>query len=128
MDLFRKWRKDFSSLDVHLVKGNHDILDDNWYSEADIQYTKEQLLLKNFLFVHDITKIKEVKADKGHYIFSGHIHPGISIRGRGKAITAISLFLFCKTYCILPAFSRFTGTYKVEPKKARKYLVLLKKM
>ena len=33
MDLFRKWRKDFPSLDVHLVKGNHDILDDKWYGK-----------------------------------------------------------------------------------------------
>ena len=41
MDLFRKWRKDFSLLDVHLAKGNHDILDNRWYEEADIQCAQQ---------------------------------------------------------------------------------------
>src|SRR5262245_40721665 len=42
MDLFTKWRRDFSSLDVHLVKGNHDILADKWYSEAGISLSEGQ--------------------------------------------------------------------------------------
>src|SRR5204862_4638420 len=52
MDLFRKWRKDFSTLDVHLVKGNHDILDNRWYEEADITVHNEPLVIHHFLFVH----------------------------------------------------------------------------
>ncbi len=126
MDLFRKWRKDFSSLDVHLVKGNHDILDDKWYSEADIAVSKEKLLLKNFLFVHDILK-KEVKADKRQYIFSGHLHPGISLRGRGRQSLRFPCFYFAKKYCVLPAFSRFTGTYKVEPQEGEKAFAVIEK-
>jgi uncharacterized protein len=126
MDLFRKWRKDFSSLDVHLVKGNHDILEERWYSEADIAVSKEKLLLKNFLFVHDILK-KEVKADKGQYIFSGHLHPGISLRGRGRQSLRFPCFYFAKKYCVLPAFSRFTGTYKVEPKEGEKAFAVIEK-
>ncbi len=107
MDLFRKWRKDFSSLDVHLVKGNHDILDDKWYSEADIAVSKEKLLLKNFLFVHDILK-KEVKADKRQYIFFRPPSSGYQPEGPWQAITTFSLFLFCKKIlcaaCIQPVY------------------------
>ena len=29
-DLFLKWRQDFSALPIHLVKGNHDILKEEW--------------------------------------------------------------------------------------------------
>ena len=74
IDLFRKWRKDFSSLDVHLAKGNHDILDNSWYEEADIKVHNEPLPIKQFLFVHDILKPK-LQVNGGSYAFSGHVHP-----------------------------------------------------
>ena len=35
-DFFLKWRQDFSSLPIHLIKGNHDILKTAWYQLADI--------------------------------------------------------------------------------------------
>src|SRR4051794_29618515 len=36
LDLFKRWRSTFSQLNVLLVKGNHDILSDSWYKEAEI--------------------------------------------------------------------------------------------
>src|ERR1044071_4154683 len=33
LELFKKWRKDLSSLQIHLIKGNHDILLDDWYEK-----------------------------------------------------------------------------------------------
>jgi DNA ligase-associated metallophosphoesterase len=126
MDLFRKWRKDFSSLDVQLVKGNHDILEDRWYSEADITLCNDHLLLKNFLFVHDVLN-GEIKAAVGQYIFSGHVHPGISIRGLGRQSLRFPCFYFTKKYCVLPAFSRFTGTFRVEPKAGEHAFAIIEK-
>lgn len=116
IDLFRKWRKDFSSLDVHLVMGNHDILEEIWYQEADITVSNECLQLNNFLFMHDVVK-KNVPAGKEQYIFSGHVHPGITIRGRGRQSLRFPCFYFGQHFCILPAFSRFTGTYNVQPQQ-----------
>jgi DNA ligase-associated metallophosphoesterase len=115
LELFRKWRKDFSSLDVHLVKGNHDILAERWYGEADISVSCTQYGLNQFLFVHDIMD-KTIKSAKDQYIFSGHVHPGISIRGRGRQSLHFPCFYFTNKYCVLPAFSRFTGTYRVAAK------------
>ena len=34
LDLFKRWRNDFEAIDFHLVKGNHDILKEDWYGEA----------------------------------------------------------------------------------------------
>ncbi|HJU45906.1 MAG TPA: metallophosphoesterase, partial [Chitinophagaceae bacterium] len=51
-DLFRKWRKDHAALQIHLIKGNHDILADNWYEETAIATSKE-LNIHSFSFVHD---------------------------------------------------------------------------
>ncbi|MBL7741967.1 MAG: ligase-associated DNA damage response endonuclease PdeM [Chitinophagaceae bacterium] len=126
MDLFRKWRKDFSTLDVHLVKGNHDILEDTWYSEADITVSHKELLLKKFLFVHDV-ETDNITAAKGQYIFSGHLHPGIIIRGKGRQSLRFPCFYFTKNFCVLPAFSRFTGTYLVEPGKDEHAFAVIEK-
>lgn len=126
LNLFRKWRKDFSSLHVHLVKGNHDILEEKWYRETDISVSVGQYQLKNFLFVHDVLTAG-IKAGNGEYIFSGHIHPGISIRGRGRQSLRFPCFYFAKKHCVLPAFSRFTGTYRVEPKEGEKVFAIIEK-
>lgn len=126
MDLFRKWRKDFSSLDVHLAKGNHDILDNAWYEEADIKVHNEPLVIKQFLFVHDVLK-PPLAIKPGYHAFSGHVHPGIIIRGKGKQALRFPCFYFAKDHCILPAFSRFTGIYPVLLKKGEKAFAVVEK-
>jgi DNA ligase-associated metallophosphoesterase len=126
MDLFRKWRKDFPLLEVHLAKGNHDILDNRWYAEADIQVHNEPFAVNDFVFVHDIIKPK-IKIDTDKYIFSGHVHPGITIRGKAKQSLRFPCFYFAKHHCILPAFSRFTGTYRVEPGQGEKVFAIVDK-
>ena len=126
MDLFRKWRKDFSSMEVHLAKGNHDILDNRWYEEPDIVVHNEPYAIGNFLFVHDIVKPK-LKLQAGKYVFSGHVHPGITINGKGKQSLRLPCFYFGEEYSILPAFSKFTGTYRVEPRKGEKVFAIVEK-
>lgn len=116
MDLFRKWRKDFPSLQVDLVKGNHDILDNIWYAEADIAVHNEPLIIQQFSFVHDITRSKEDKAN-GIFSFSGHVHPVVIMKGKGKQSMRLPCFYFTESHCILPAFSRFTGGYSILPEE-----------
>ena len=126
MDLFRNWRKDFPLLEVHLAKGNHDILDNRWYKEADISVHNDPFTIKKFVFVHDILKPK-ITAEPGKFTFSGHVHPGITLRGIGKQSLRFPCFYFTKTHCILPAFSRFTGTYRVEPKNGEEVIAIVDK-
>jgi uncharacterized protein len=114
-ELFKKWRTDLSWLDIVLVKGNHDILQETWYREAEISVISNSYSVSNFSFIHDITECDSSPSD--NYFFSGHIHPGISIRGMGKQSMHLPCFYFTDSYCVLPAFSRFTGTYGVSPAK-----------
>lgn len=116
LDLFIKWRNDFSSVNIRLVKGNHDILPDQWYENAGITVDHEQLELKDFTFRHDVCDELTDQASSS-YCFSGHIHPGVSIRGLAKQSLHFPCFYFTNTYCVLPAFSRFTGTYTVRPQQ-----------
>ncbi len=111
-DLFLRWRKDFADTIIHLVKGNHDILKDKWYEEADITVHKNHLSIRNFTFAHDV---QECKTSDEHYCFSGHIHPGILMRGLGRQAMNLPCFYFAKQYAVLPAFGKFTGTFTVQP-------------
>jgi len=118
LDLFIKWRKDFSSLHIDLVKGNHDILEDGWYEEATIKVSSWKLAEPPFIFLHDLKAEKKLTAEeKKLYRFTGHLHPGITLKGKGKQALRFPCFYFAKEYCVLPAFSRFTGTFKVRPEK-----------
>ncbi|HMU45704.1 MAG TPA: ligase-associated DNA damage response endonuclease PdeM [Chitinophagaceae bacterium] len=118
LDHFLKWRKDFSLLQIDLVKGNHDILEEQWYRDANITLIEEELAIGDFYFRHDlITKNIIQHPDDGCYSFVGHIHPGVTIKGKGKQALHFPCFYFTKSYCVLPAFSHFTGTYTVERKK-----------
>jgi metallophosphoesterase superfamily enzyme len=33
MDLFKKWRNDLDALEMILINGNHDILEEKWYGK-----------------------------------------------------------------------------------------------
>ncbi len=115
LELFRKWRENFPDLLIQLIKGNHDILHDDWYAQAGIEVSNEKLSVNNFHFIHDITDMFGYRASAVSYSFSGHIHPGIRINGMGKQSLCFPCFYFGKTYAVLPAFSRFTGLALIEP-------------
>jgi len=114
LDLFLRWRNDFSSLNLQLIRGNHDILEKEWYEGADIEMLTHELVLHGFRFVHD-GDCEQEGNDEVRYCFSGHIHPGIRISGIGKQSLAFPCFYFGEDSAILPAFSRFTGLAMLHP-------------
>jgi metallophosphoesterase superfamily enzyme len=108
---FLKWRNDFPYLRIKLVKGNHDILNGDWYEQAGIEVYEEFLTVDQFTFIHDVTACEV----SDQYFFTGHIHPGISISGMGRQSLSFPCFYFGKNYAVLPAFSRFTGLALISP-------------
>jgi len=115
LDLFYKWRSDISQLHIQLIKGNHDILHDEYYADAAIQVDK-YFTAGSFSFVHDIADVEEDEADEQFY-FSGHLHPGISLFGGSRQSLHFPCFYFTKKYAVLPAFSAFSGHCMIRPKK-----------
>lgn len=121
LDWFRKWRDDFPDLDIQLVMGNHDILQKQWYQEAGVTISPETFTIGGFSFVHDISPVAtnspaNLQRPIPNYLFSGHIHPGIRISGVGKQSLHFPCFYFAPSFCVLPAFSRFTGLAMVRPR------------
>ncbi|PVD53289.1 metallophosphoesterase [Terrimonas sp.] len=110
--LFERWRNDLPLVEVHLVKGNHDILHKDWYQKVSIKVHDHQLLIRDFVFLHDIADGTE--DFPGKYFFCGHIHPGIRIGGIAKQALHLPCFHFEQTCCTLPAFSKFTGMINVR--------------
>ncbi len=117
-DWFLKWRNDFPYIKFILVKGNHDIVAADWYTLANIEVALHYWQKNNFTFVHHIQDYAATVADE--YVFSGHIHPAVVIKGLGKQSLRFPCFYFTKNYAVLPAFGKFTGTYLVEPAKNEK--------
>jgi DNA ligase-associated metallophosphoesterase len=115
MDLFLKWRNDIDYVEVLLIKGNHDILKDEWYNQAGIAIRKEKLEMENFCFTHDISSC-ENELSRNNYFFSGHIHPGIEIKTGIRQSLHFPCFYFGEQYAVLPAFSKFTGLYRINAK------------
>ncbi|WP_315817487.1 ligase-associated DNA damage response endonuclease PdeM [Paraflavitalea speifideaquila] len=115
LELFKRWRHDFAHLSIRLVRGNHDILHDQWYQQAAIEVIEDSLCLHtHFHFIHDLLPEQMNGAGKQYY-FSGHLHPGIRVNGLGKQSLSFPCFYFTKTFCVLPAFGQFTGLAMIKP-------------
>jgi metallophosphoesterase superfamily enzyme len=90
-------------LRVTLVRGNHDQHAGDPPRELDIACTDEPLILGPFVGVHE----PDVRGDG--YVLSGHLHPCVTVRGRGKQALRLPAFVFGPQRGVLPAFSSFTG-------------------
>lgn len=107
-----EWKDFLHFLSVHehvqftLIEGNHDILTEY---PSELQCLPK-LIIKPFSFTH-------IKEEDYHYNLSGHIHPGVMIRGKARQGLVMPCFLFGKQNGILPAFGQFTGVKKIVPKK-----------
>lgn len=125
---FKKWRKKYSSIEVTLVTGNHDILPHREYHASHISIF-HRLKMDPFYFVHDIETIPEVVKKSSYYKLGGHIHPALKLKGKGRQKMKVPCFYFGEEAGILPAFGQFTGTSIIKPgSKARTFLVVNKQV
>ena len=103
MTTFNTWLKTFQTLEIILIKGNHDRLSKQLMIDFNIKIETE-LHVSPFTFVH-----QHLKEHKGLMTISGHTHPGVMIKGRGKQRMKLPCYQVNSNQIILPAFSLFTG-------------------
>lgn len=89
----------------HLIKGNHDILPKACYESGKWQIHEESTLLGQLLLSHEPLE----NVPHGLVNICGHIHPGISLRGKGRQKVTLPCFFYSQRRLIMPAFGRFTG-------------------
>jgi len=106
-DLFENWVLD-NNYETYLITGNHDIIDENHYKKIGV-IVVEMLEIDHFFFTHHPTE------KENSFNFSGHIHPGILLRGLGLQSLRLPCFFHKPNQMILPAFGEFTGKYFLKP-------------
>lgn len=111
-ELRNKWK----AVKMELVLGNHDIMPLSVYDEIGINVQPEELIEGPFQFTHD----PDVECKPDHFQVSGHLHPGVKLRGKGRQSEVIACFWFGQEQGLLPAFGQLTGKYVIRPKMGDK--------
>jgi len=111
LEVFRNLIKLNSAIDFLLVKGNHDIIGQTGLNKLGLTKIYDNYTLDPFSFSH--YPIEEGE----HYNFSGHLHPGIIIKGKGRQGIRLPVFYFTKQQAVLPAFGSFNGKFIVKPEE-----------
>ncbi len=113
-------RKHFTNCSFELVLGNHDILSAVQYQRHNMICYVNELCEGDLILTHE----PMIKVPPGAYNLSGHIHPGVQLRGSGRQSVTLPCFYFGKHQGILPAFGSFTGLARVKPKKEDRIYVI----
>lgn len=101
----------YEHVEFHLVEGNHDILHQELYEKARLIVHSDVMCIGPFVLSHEPLDV----VGEG-YNLCGHIHPGISLRGKGRQALRLPCFYFGPSVGILPAFGAFTGLYTLPAK------------
>lgn len=98
-----EWRERHVDVRVTLVRGNHDQHAGDPPASFGIVCTDEPFRVGPFVGLH------EPAPHADGYVLAGHLHPSITVRGRGRQSLRLPAFVFGAQVGVLPAFSSFTG-------------------
>ena len=103
-----EWRATRASLDVVLVRGNHDRSAGDPPESLGIACVDAPLIEPPFAFLHHPTLIE------GQYTLAGHVHPAVRLSGPGRQYARLPCFWMRNGGAVLPAFGDFTGAGVIE--------------
>lgn len=110
----------FRPIRFTLIAGNHDILDKSIYYEAGLNLVSNELNCSGIHLIHDHKHLPD-----DIWSISGHIHPGVILKGPGKQRVKMPCFWVTDKKLILPAFGLFTGLFMVKVKTEDRVFVIL---
>ena len=99
-----------------LVEGNHDLIPAAQFEQIGLQVA-DHIIEEGFYFSHFPTE------KQTHFVFCGHIHPGVKLKGNGLQQMKMPCFFHSAQQMILPAFGAFTGLHILSPKVEDKVYV-----
>ena len=106
MTMVRSWRESHKSVNMILIRGNHDGKAGDPPSMLNISVVQEPFLLADFALCHH--------ARVDHHLMvslSGHIHPVVVLKGKGHTKARLPCFTRLNNQIVLPAFGEFTGGF-----------------
>lgn len=103
------WREQHKNCRVLLVRGNHDLRSGDPPAAWQMECVDEPWDFGPFTWRH------RPAITHGRYTFAGHVHPAVSLTGRGRQQMTLPCFHFGTHLALLPAFGEFTGAALVRP-------------
>lgn len=110
MTAFAEWRRAHPTVDVRLVRGNHDHSAGDPPSGWGIECVEGPIADQPFVWQHEPAE----HADG--YVVSGHIHPAVRLYGAGASSLRAPCFWIGERCLVLPAFGSFTGAKVIRPR------------
>lgn len=107
---FKAWRMRNKMINMVLTIGNHDFHPISEYENIGLTCANE-VLSPPFLFIHEPKQDINTK----YYTVSGHIHPSVRLKGKGRQSTRLACYYFKEKSALIPAFGSMTGTYTIKP-------------
>jgi DNA ligase-associated metallophosphoesterase len=104
-----RWRERHRSLEVVLVRGNHDDRAGDPPAALGIDAVDEPWCVDGIALCHHPV------AAAGAYVMAGHVHPCVHLAGRAHDRLRLPAFWFGPEVAVLPAFGAFTGMHAVQP-------------
>lgn len=117
LDLTRAWREGYRDVAMTLVRGNHDSRAGDPPADWRIDCVDEPLVQAPFVLCHHPGAGAGAGVGQNGYEIAGHLHPGVTLTGRGRQRERLAGFIFGERAALLPAFGSFTGLASV-PKNA----------
>ena len=113
-----EWRRRNGSIDMVLVRGNHDRRAGDPVPEIEIRCVDAPLAEPPFVFTHN-----PAVSDDG-YVLCGHVHPAARLTGPGRETVRLPCFWARPRTMVLPAFGEFTGVAEIEVQPADRVWVI----
>ena len=113
-----EWRARHSSIDMILVRGNHDRHAGDPPAEIRIECVDAPLLDGPFALAH------HPRAVSGSYVLAGHLHPSVVMTGPARMWERLPCFWLGTEVGVLPAFGDFTGVAEVSPADGDRVFVI----
>lgn len=107
------WREAWSTVEMVLVRGNHDDRAGDPPPAWGIEAIDEPWRLGPWACCHHPQSVP------GACVLAGHLHPVCHLRGPGRDRLRLPCFVRDADALILPAFGAFTGGHRVEPDRQR---------
>ncbi|WP_296261783.1 MULTISPECIES: ligase-associated DNA damage response endonuclease PdeM [unclassified Pseudomonas] len=108
LSAIQAWRERHHSLNITLIRGNHDKRAGDPPAHLHIRVVPEPLLLGPFALQH------EPDPHPTHHVLAGHVHPAYRIFGKGRQRLRLPCFYLQSDISLLPAFGAFTGGMNID--------------
>ena len=105
---FAAWRNRYPATDVMLIPGNHDRAGQKHLHHLGIRVESPQLLGPFYL------RHEPGETENG-FLLCGHLHPAVSLSGKGRQHLRMPAFWLSKAMLCLPSFGSFTGSASIHP-------------